>query len=404
MNRLFIIYLFSFFVSCTEGTQKKKSDLPDGSLKEIVSPADSLCAEPCLFTDKTGRVYLSWIQKNDSVSSLKFSVLNNSEEWSRPIVIAAGNNWFVNWADYPIMTSDNGDSLLAHILEKNGKGTFAYDVKITVSVDSGKKWSKPKLLNDDGKQAEHGFVSMVPYNNNYFVSWLDGRNTATAGGHENHEGHQGAMSLRAAVVDRQMNKISETELDNRVCDCCQTGSAVTDNGPVVVYRDRSEDEVRDISIIRMVNGKWTEPKIIFDDGWKIDGCPVNGPRIAAINNNLAIAWFSSPDNNAQVKVVFSEDGGAAFKQPVRIDEGKTIGRVDIMMINEKTVLVSWMEGALIKAAKVHNDGTKEPSLIIASASEARSAGFPQMTASGNKIIFTWTDDKTKTIKTAILSL
>ncbi len=404
MNKLFIIYLFSFTVSCTQGSQKKKSGLPAGNLKEIASPADSLCAEPYLFTDNTGKVYLSWIHKTDSISSLKFSVLNNNEGWSKPIVIAAGNNWFVNWADYPIMTSYNGDSLLAHILEKNGKGTFAYDVKLTVSADSGKTWSTPKLLNDDGKQAEHGFVSMTSYKNNYFVSWLDGRNTATTGGHENHKDHQGAMSLRAAVVDRQMKKINETELDNRVCDCCQTGSALTAAGPVVVYRDRSGDEIRDISIVRMVNNKWTNPKTIFDDGWKIDGCPVNGPRIAAVSNNLAIAWFSSPDQNAQVKIIFSDDGGATFKNPVRIDEGRGLGRVDILMLNEITALVTWMEGALIKAVKVHNDGTKEPSLIIASTSEARSAGFPQMTASGNKIIFAWTDDKLKTIKTSILIL
>jgi hypothetical protein len=403
MNKVLIIFFFTFFVSCTQGTKKKKSGLQGGNLKEIVSPADSLCAEPCLFTDKTGRVYLSWIQKTDSISSLKFSVLSNSEEWSEPVVIAAGNNWFVNWADYPIITSDGGDSLMAHILEKSGKGTFAYDVKLTFSADSGKTWSSPKLLNDDGKQAEHGFVSMTPYNNNYFISWLDGRNAAMAGGNEHHADHHGAMSLRAAVVDKQMNKLTEFELDKRVCDCCQTGSVVTAAGPVVVYRDRSEDEIRDISIVRLVNNEWTKPKTIFDDGWKIDGCPVNGPRIAAINNSLAIAWFSSPDKNAQVKIIFSEDGGFTFKSPIRIDEGKTIGRVDVLMLNEKTAMVSWMEGAMIKAAKVHNDGTKEPSIIIASSSEARSAGFPQMTASGNKIVFARTDDKIKAIKTSILS-
>jgi hypothetical protein len=404
MNKLPVIFFFVFFVSCTSGTQKKKNIVSRENLKEITSPADSLSAEPCLFTDKTSRVYLSWIQKNDSISSLKFSVLNNSEEWSNPVVIASGSNWFVNWADYPIVTSEKGDSLMAHILEKNGKGTFAYDVKLTFSADSGKTWSKPKLLNDDGKQAEHGFVSMTPYNNNYFVSWLDGRNAAMESGKEQHAGHHGAMSLRAAVVDRQMKKITETELDNRVCDCCQTGSAITSAGPVVVYRDRSEDEIRDISIVRRLNNKWTEPKTIFDDQWKIDGCPVNGPRIAAINNSLAVAWFSSPEKKAQVKIIFSEDGGASFKEPVRIDEGRGLGRVDLLMLNEKTAVVSWMEGSTIKAVKVHDDGTKEPSIIIASTSEARSSGFPQMTASGNKIIFAWTDDKAKTIRTSILAL
>ena len=212
------------------------------------------------------------------------------------------------------------------------------------------------------------------------------------------------MSVRGAFIDKQGNKKDEWELDNRVCDCCQTSAAITTNGPVVVYRDRSENEIRDMSIVRFINGKWTAPKIIFPDEWKIAGCPVNGPRADAIGNHLAIAWFSKPDTIGQVNLIFSEDGGATFKTPIRIDEGKAIGRVDVVMLDEKTAMVSWMEGTVIKAVKVSTDGTKEPSIIIASSSDARSSGFPQMTRLGNKLFFAWTDDKERTIKMASLIL
>ena len=59
---------------------------------------------------------------------------------------------------------------------------------------------------------------------------------------------------------------------------------------------------------------------------------------------------------------------------------------------------------MIKAAKVLIDGKKEPSIIISSSSEARSSGFPQMTKSGDRIIFAWTDHKEKSIKIASLSM
>jgi len=130
---------------------------------------------------------------------------------------------------------------------------------------------------------------------------------------------------------------------------------------------------------------------------------VNGPRADAIGNNLAIAWFSMPDKKNQVNIIFSEDGGATFKKPVRIDEGQSIGRVDLVMLNEKTAIVSWMEGSDIKVVKVHADGRKEPSVVIASSSESRSSGFPQMTKSGNNLIFAWTDEKSKSIKVATVS-
>jgi len=297
-----------------------------------------------------------------------------------------------------MLAADGSNSLISLFLQKSEKGTYTYDVKIITSNDQGKSWSQPAILHDDGKKAEHGFVAVVPYGENYFFSWLDGRNAAMESGDGHHGGHHGQMTIRAALVDKTGKKISEWELDNRVCDCCQTSAAITANGPVVVYRDRSETEIRDMSIVRLVNGQWTQPKTIFADNWKIEGCPVNGPRIAAEGNNMAVAWFSSPEKNAQVNVAFSKDGGATFSKPVRVDDGKAIGRVDIEMLAEKTAKVSWMEGAVIKAASVYSDGRKDPSIIIASSSESRSSGFPQMTKSGNKIIFAWTDDKEKKIK------
>ena len=244
---------------------------------------------------------------------------------------------------------------------------------------------------------------MVPYQENFFVSWLDGRNTAMEG-MEHHEGHQGEMTLRAAILDSEGKKIKEWELDKRVCDCCQTSAAITDNGPVVIYRDRSDEEIRDMSIVRLVDGQWTEPESIHLDNWKIEGCPVNGPRISSLGNNLAIVWFSMPEGKAQVNVVFSSDGGATLDKAIRIGEGNTIGRVDIEMLDDKSAMVSWMEGTVIKAVKVNADGTKGTPILIASSSDSRASGFPQMTKSKDRLIFAWTDSKDKIIKTATLSL
>ena len=395
------LFLIVVIISCKNSSKEKNNEI--NNLRPLASPADSLSAEPYLFTDKSGLVYLSWIEKKEKKNWLKFSILKD-EQWSPSFVISSGDNWFVNWADYPLLVADGSNNLVAHFLEKSEKGTYTYDVKLITSADQGKTWSDPKILHDDGKKAEHGFVSMIQYDDNYFISWLDGRNAAMEGEGGEHEGHHGQMTLRGAIIDKQGNKSSEWELDNRVCDCCQTSAAVTTNGPIVVYRDRSDQEIRDISIIRMVNGQWTAPKTIFPDNWKIEGCPVNGPSVAATGNNLAVAWFSSPDKLSQVNIVFSSDGGATFNAPTRIDEGKSIGRVDVVMLDERSAMVCWMEGSMIKAASVYYDGKKDPSIIIASSSESRSSGFPQMTKSGNNLIFAWTDDKEKLIKVAKLIL
>jgi hypothetical protein len=397
-----VITIATFLLSCYDNKEEKHATV-DANVKMFKSPAGDSCAEPYLFTDKKGTVYLSWVEKRRKEAALKFASLRD-KQWSLPVTIASGNNWFVNWADYPVVAVDDMGRIFAHYLEKSDTAKFTYDIKTTFSPDSGRSWSIANLLNEDKVKAEHGFVSIAPYNDGFFACWLDGRKTASVESHSGHNGHHGEMTLRAAVLDNSGKKINEWELDGKVCDCCQTSAAITSAGPVVIYRDRSDDEIRDISIVRLVNDKWTSPQTIHADNWKINACPVNGPRADAIGDNLVISWYSMQDKKGEVKIVFSKDGGESLSKPIRIDEGNTIGRVDVLLIDSTTAMVSWMEAGNIKAMKVQANRTKEPSVMIASSSDKRSSGFPQMTRSGNKIYFAWTDDKEKTIKTASLDL
>jgi len=400
-NSFYFLLLSLSFVGCT---QKNSAINQIQSVHYIATPSKPNSAEPFLFTDSDSTVYISWIEKSEEKSILKLSSLSNNQ-WTEAVTIASGNSWFVNWADYPMIAS-NGQNLVAHFLDKSGESTYAYDVKLTTSADQGKTWTDPAILHDDKKQAEHGFVTLLPFGDNFFVTWLDGRNTVMEGMEEmdHHEGHRGSMSLRAAIIDATGKKINEWELDNKTCDCCQTTAALTTNGPVVIYRDKTDEEIRDMSIVRLIDGQWTAPKAIHNDNWKIAGCPVNGPRVASEGNNLVIAWFSAATDTSRVNVIFSTDGGSTFGKAIRVDEGNAIGRVDIALTDDKSAMVSWMEGTKIKAAKVHDDGTIEPSVTIATSSESRSSGFPQMTKSRNQLIFAWTDDNEKNIKVATLPL
>ncbi len=401
MKVINFVYLLAtlIIVSCSTS----KQDLTNNAKMELIPvPTSDASAEPFLFRDDSV-VYLSWVEKTDSGASLKMSRLNDSE-WTTPTTIAAGNTWFVNWADYPMLAS-KGQNLVAHFLDKSGDGKYAYDVKLTLSNDGGNTWAIPTVLNDDKKEAEHGFVSLLPYGENFFVTWLDGRNTVMEGmeGMDHHDGHHGSMSLRAAILDRSGNKMKEWELDNKTCDCCQTSAAITSSGPVVVYRDRSDEEIRDMSIVRLVNDEWTEPKAIHNDNWKIAGCPVNGPRVASRGNTLAVAWYSAASDTAKVNVLFSENGGESFGTPIRIDEGNAIGRVDVDLVDEETAIVTWMERGEIKLVKVHRDGSKDGSMTLANSSDARSSGFPQLTLLTGGAIVAWTDDTEKKVKTVFVT-
>ena len=170
---------------------------------------------------------------------------------------------------------------------------------------------------------------------------------------------------------------------------------MTARGPVVVYRDRSPDEIRDIAVLRRVNGTWTEPARVHADEWHIEGCPVNGPSIVANGDEVAVAWFTGARDTARVNVAFSHDAGATFGAPVRVDDGNPVGRVDVEFDAAGRALVTWLEragndGAEVRVRPIAPDGKASPAILVAASSAARTSGFPRMVRSGNEIVFAWT--------------
>lgn len=389
---------------------------PFSSVTAVESPADAGSGEPNFFSDGDG-VLLSWIEPNeDDAHALRFSV-HREGAWSEPLTIAQGDNWFVNWADFPsVVAFDEGRSLAAHWLEKVGEGPYAYGIKMSLSRDGGKTWGPPVTPHRDGTETEHGFVSMLPWaDGRLLVVWLDGRNFAATpsapAGEEGHEGHgsTAAMTLRSAVMDAEGHLHDEALLDERVCDCCQTAALRTPGGAVVAYRDRSDDEIRDISFVRVENGGWTAPSPVFSDEWQVPGCPVNGPALSGDGSRAAAAWYTGAGEASRVKVAFSSDEGRMFGLPVRVDDGDPIGRVDVLMLPSGDALVSWIEGrgeeADVRARLVRADGTAGPSVVIATSSRARASGFPRMARRGDEIFFAWTDvGASSIVRTAVATL
>jgi hypothetical protein len=351
----------------------------------VVSPATPGSAEPQLSAD-----VLSWVERRaEGGHRLRFARWTSSG-WSTPLTVAEGDRWFVNWADFPSVVPLEGGALAAHWLAKSGEGAYAYDVKLSRSQDGGRTWSAPVVPHRDGVQAEHGFVTLLPAPGGAAdVVWLDGR--AMSGG--DHGG--GATALRTATFSADGKVGEERVLDPRVCDCCQTGAVRVAGSRLVVYRDRGADEVRDISAVREAGGQWSEPETPGADRWTIPGCPVNGPAVAAEGNDVALAWYGAPGDKPHVKLRRSPDGGRTWGEPVRVDEGQPLGRVDVVALPGGSALVSWLErrtsGSEILVRLVPATGPPGPPVAVARTSEARASGFPRLERAGEAILMAWTE-------------
>lgn len=349
--------------------------------------------QPYLASDGTG-VWMSWLEPAADGHRLAASYFDGS--WTGPVTVAEGKDFFVNWADFPSIRAV-GDRLVAHWLWRGGQGTYDYGVRLAWSEDGGTTWSAPWTPHEDGTPTEHGFVSVFADGDAVWATWLDGRAMAAE--------PSGPMSVRARRLPPGEGAGPaaagpETLLDARACECCQTSAAVAGGTPVIAFRDRAEGEVRDIHVTRRLQDGWTESVPVHEDGWVIGGCPVNGPAMAALEQLVAVAWFTAPDGEAQVNVAFSTDAAATFGSPARLDLGRPLGRADVALLDDGTALVTWLEeegagtAASIMSRRVASNGAMGEPRRLAGTESARASGFPRIARLGAEdLLLAWTDPR-----------
>lgn len=362
-----------------------------GEIHEIMSPGGLGARYPHLASAPDGTLLMSWLQPRDGGGHELRFVAWQGRAWSTATVAAGGNDWFINWADFPSVVPGPDGLRIAHWLQQRPEHVYSYDVRIAVSSDAGRTWSPPLTPHDDGTPTEHGFATLLPQKDDFLAIWLDGRHTA--GGHDHEQG--GAMTLRSAGIDASgLLADAGSELDARVCDCCQTDAAMTRDGAVIVYRDRGPSEIRDVAVVRQIPDGWSEPKLVHADDWHMPACPVNGPAIDARGSEVVVAWFTAPDR-PRVRLAFSADAGRSFSPPVEVANGRVAGRVDVVLLDDGRAVVSWLAetpaGAEIRAQPFRDSGAAGPPVTVARSSATRSSGFPQMIRAGNALLFAWTE-------------
>ena len=379
------------------------------TIEPLSSPAGPNSAQPQLSSSPRG-LLLSWIERDGAKATLRFAE-RTAAGWTAARDVASGTDWFGNWADVPSVVRLASGELVAHWLQKSGPDTYAYDVRLAYSKDDGKTWSQSFTPHSDGTKTEHGFASLFQMPGaGLGLAWLDGRAMKSGGSHDAHGADAGAMSVRFAIFGRDWKQTSEMSVDLRVCECCPTTAAVTSEGPIVAYRNRTEDEVRDIFVSRLENGKWSEPKAVHADAWKIAACPVNGPMLSARGRDVALAWFTAQGDQPRALVAFSKDAGRTFGPPIRLDDAGSLGRVDVELMSDGSAAASWIEfadqRAQFRVRRVDQSGTKSPAMTVSGLAGGRASGYPRIAWHRDELMFAWTEsaDGRSQVQTAVATL
>jgi hypothetical protein len=351
------------------------------SMSALANPAPAGSLEPNWSVSPDGGIVLCWIDPaKDGSAALRYAVRNGSS-WSAVRTIAEHRQFFRHPAEVPEVMATPGGHWIAHWVENPHPASDEEYVYISTSAD-GTHWSAPVQAHRDHSPVQHGLVSMLPEANGgasiFFLESL--------------KGDDGPTYLIRSVVDASGKLVNEERLDDDVCSCCPTAVAKTAKGVLLAYRDHTPKDIRDISVLRLENGKWSASKTLNADNWQINACPINAAAVASSGGHAAIAWFTAAQNAPRVQVAFSSDSGATFGKPVKVSTASAHGYASIVVDDQGNATISWLEQgsntARVLVRRVTASGAAGPVLEIAKGDRA-ALGYPKLVRAGGEVMIAW---------------
>ena len=357
-----------------------------------------------------GRILVSW-QRPIPFGGYSFEMaIRSGEQWSEVRQIASGGNLSMFSSDLPAVAQLPGGKLLAYweLKEATKDDPYATSIQTATSTDEGRTWGPTKTPYGKALAGQHSFISWFPNDQGIGLLWLDADERAkvrlvSMGTQTHSDDMMGSIGLRYASLDSRGNEMSDSFIDPITCECCPTSAAVTQRGPVVVYRGRQEAPgtqpsevnpyratVRDIFITRLQGNQWTKPHRVYADNWVINACPDNGPAVDANGKNVVVAWWTASGNQPKVQVAFSADSGDNFGNPIRVDARQGEGQVTVALLPRgKAAVVGWLEDGQTWARYVRATG--ETSSPVALGPAPFHSRLPRWIANNNdSVTAVWT--------------
>lgn len=380
---------------------KPRLEVDAGAWREISSPVPLGSLSPRVTTLPGESAALSWLEpKEDRSAALRISIWRDAR-WSPPASIAAGQAFSRDRASAPGVIGLSPRTLIAYWSQRASteqQSTNEIALYMAVSNDGGTQWTPPLLVNRAAAQPgeDNAYASAVRMDDAraQFI-WLDGRDWDK----------QKRVQLISRVANADSHLSEVRLLDPDTCTCCSTSIVKTSHGLLAAYRGHTPENIRDISVVRReVAGGWSEPRVAHADRWHIEACPVNGPHLDANASRTALVWFTAPQDKPEVKLAFSDDGGADFTPPVRLDAGKAVGRAQVALLADNSAIAFWLESeggtAHVMARRSGDNGALGALVELARGSNL---GYLHVARAAGGILVAWAErDPTSQVHTGLL--
>ncbi len=328
-------------------------------------------------------VALSWLEPDPArkgFSAQKWALFSADEvKWKPARTITTGPGRSVDPFAAPAFAAESrGIVVIAWPLHTaagvDGNPPEADTAEYVFTRDHGATWTVPQPVSRETTALSLVAVHAGDRETPALLAWLDGRRR---------EGGDGRMGLYTRVLG---DDGPDLMLDEDVSDGCPLAFAPLPDGALLAYRGHTTDNLRDLRLARFRRGRWENPRPLHPDRWRAPNSPQDGPRLAAVEKHVALAWFTAANAKPAVLLALSENAGDTFEDPIPVDLGHPVGRPDVAMLLDGSVVVLWAEAADEKEKReaglyarfLDASGELSDAELIVPATTVRLTGFPRI--------------------------
>lgn len=398
LTKIFPVGLLVWF--CWSLPVSAETGQPGFPIQEITVPTSEESKQHHLAKTDDGRLILSWVESDGQNSTVRFAI-REGQGWSPVRTVTSVDG---KLGDPPVVFGLDDGSLAAAWMPyvKGGKSKYAADIFLARSQDGGLTWSKAFKPYGESARIYDAQMSLTALPNaRIALVWTDMRETGDPGKNDRYQ-------LMATVLAKgQQSAGTELRLDDDICSCCRASTTAEGESLLTVYRDHSQGEIRDTGAVRWDTDGKVQALSAPGDGWRIEGCPSNGPAVDMSASSVALAWFSAADDKGRFKVAFSTDGGKGFTKPFEVDDDAR-GYVNVALLSTNVALVSWRKRAgpedELRIAKVTTDGISRQTAIYQGDFPGWPSKYPGMIVLDHQAFVAWTDPIKKKVRLVAVTL
>ena len=265
-------------------------------------------AEPVTASGADGTFYVAWVNheaKQADVMLARFT--HNGEMQGPPVRVNQQQSVATAWrGDQPsLAVAEDGSVFVVWTARVHTGGKHGTDLYMSVSNDRGQTFPTAVKINDDKVPGAHGMHSLaVAKDGRVYVSWLDERNVHKPKPSTKAEGHHMESNrdlFIAHSTDGGRTFSPNRKVASEACPCCKTSLAVSNDGTLYAgWRQVLPGSFRHIAVVSSTDGgaTFSSPKIVSDDKWVLQGCPVSGPSLSVDPaGSLKVLWYAAGDAN-----------------------------------------------------------------------------------------------------------